>query len=328
MPSNYRNENETLLSAQESGDQRIQQPAPDPNYTGRSGYSGTFLPGSPIDLPVLPRALQQDAAVLLDRQEANAYELKYYNFSIVMNARRKICFFTAVNIDGSKWVDIDRDSGQPRDVVIEADTWYQDPRIASNDQSNDSFYQSQRPRRVYDRGHMVRRQDPAWGSEQTAIKANSDTFHFTNCAPQESRFNQQTRYWAGIENYVLDNARAEQTKVTVFTGPVFQDDDPAFRSLLVPRQYWKIIARIDSGQLRATALLADQSELLTAVSEVGAESFDDTSTVREYQVAISEIERLTKLPFVQLRESDTFTQTGQQTQTTRHLLTSYEDLLL
>ncbi|MGV7377631.1 DNA/RNA non-specific endonuclease, partial [Mycobacterium kansasii] len=87
-------------------------------------------------------------------------------------------------------------------------------------------FERQKPR-LFDRGHMVRRLDPAWGSPVAAKQAADDTFHFANCCPQISAFNQHL--WAKIENYALDNAGAEKRRITVITGPVFGDRDPLYR---------------------------------------------------------------------------------------------------
>lgn len=51
-----------------------------------------------------------------------------------------------------------------------------------------------------DRGHLVRRRDPVWGSTTVAAQANLDTFHLTNAAPQVAAFNQDKALWAGMEN--------------------------------------------------------------------------------------------------------------------------------
>ncbi|MFF3249309.1 DNA/RNA non-specific endonuclease [Streptomyces sp. NPDC002870] len=37
-----------------------------------------------------------------------------------------------------------------------------------------------------DKGHLVRRLDPVWGTGREAETANSDTFHCTNAAPQKN----------------------------------------------------------------------------------------------------------------------------------------------
>ena len=39
-----------------------------------------------------------------------------------------MAFFTAVNIDGSTWTNIDRKSGEPKEGEA-SEVWYEDPRI-------------------------------------------------------------------------------------------------------------------------------------------------------------------------------------------------------
>ena len=140
------------------------------------------------------------------------YEFRYHHFSVVMNAARRLAYFTAVNIDGT----LIKRPGRERD------RWILDPRLPAEQQVDNSFYG-----RPFDRGHLVRRLDPAWGRSKSVVKsANDDTFHFTNCSPQHARFNEGKNFWAGLEDYVLDTADKEDQRVTVFTGCVFEDDDP------------------------------------------------------------------------------------------------------
>ena len=68
----------------------------------------------------------------------------------------------------------------------------------------------------------MRRLDPAWGTEVLAKAANDDTFHFTNATPQHHEFNAGSTLWAGLEDYVLDNADTADLAVSVLTGPVLR----------------------------------------------------------------------------------------------------------
>ena len=113
-----------------------------------------------------------------------------------------------------------------------------------------------------DRGHLVRRLDPAWGP-QSAV-AVDDTFHFTNCTPQHHEFNAGRTLWLGLEDYVLQNVVTSDLKVSVLSGPVFDDDDPEYRGVALPLQYWKIVAmvRSDNGKSSVTAYLLSQKSLL------------------------------------------------------------------
>ncbi len=300
----------------------------DQNYANRPGYDPDFLSGNPVSLPSLNDAQRAEAARLLQAPTgADPYELPYQHFSIVMNAARRMAFFTAANIDGSTWIDIKRDEGESREAEA-TEKWFNDPRIPPDAQCQQDLYDAQEPKRVFDRGHLVRRQDPAWGTAARAKKANADTFHFTNCTPQESRFNQRVQYWQGIEKYVLENATAEGERVSVFTGPVLAADDPAYRYVQVPMAFWKIVARVEGGQLLATALLADQSQLIEQLPERLGEGYDDLGAVAEYQTSVSEIEQLTGLDFGPLRDGDTFEPAPAEAATKRRRLTRIEDLAL
>jgi endonuclease G len=263
-----------------------------------------------------------------------------------MNRDRKMAFVTAANIDGQHSRHVDRDSGQVDDGGVRGapnrgggdeaaearEKWYNDDRIAADAQTAQALYDNQRPTRIFDRGHQVRREDPVWGDDDEAERANADTFHFANCCPQESRFNQQQKFWQGIENYVLNNAREEDARVCVFTGPIFTNSDPRYRDVRVPLQFYKVIARVDRGQLKATAFLVSQAELLTRLperllGEGAAERFSDLGRVREYQTTVEEIEELTGLDFGPLRDHDTSGRPESLAERLR-LLTSYSDLRL
>lgn len=301
----------------------------DRNYANRLGYNPGFLPGHPVTLPALSEEQQQQAArKLSSAANEDPFELTYEHFSIVMHARRRMAFFTAANIDGATWININRETGEPREAAEAREVWFDDPRIPADAQTDQSLYDRQRPRRVFDRGHLVRRQDPAWGTAASARRANADTFHFTNCTPQESRFNQSSEYWQGIEEYVLDNAKAERLRVSVFTGPVFTDDDPQYRYVQVPQKFWKIVARVEDGELLATALLADQSERIRQLPERLSEGFDDTSQIRLYQTTVRDIERLTGLDFGPLREHDTFQPTAEEALEPARQIKSFRDMYL
>ncbi|WP_165072932.1 DNA/RNA non-specific endonuclease [Paludisphaera rhizosphaerae] len=316
------------------------KPPPDSDYSNRKGYDPNFLPGFVVPFP----AITDDAPgtpARLSRTSRNEDPtiLKYEHFSIVINADRKMAFVTAVNIDGALSRSVNRDTGKAKPgferFVVEAapesaeatEKWYEDPRIPAGVQTTQALYDNQRPR-VFDRGHMVRREDPNWGTDESAERANADTFHFANCCPQASPFNQQARFWQGIENFVLDNARSEDAKVSVFTGPVFARNDPRYRDVRVPVQFYKIVAHVDGGELRAIAMLASQADFLNRLPErIGGERFDDLGDVEQYQTTVAEIEELTGIDFGPLRDADVFGDRESLGSPLR-LLRSFDDLVL
>lgn len=295
-----------MIAEEESGSGQAsvleRNDAPNPDYSNRSGYDPEFL-SKAVAIPSIPAKLLAQCAVPkgLKRSTANVV-LRYHHFSLVIRADRRMPLFTIVNIDGRRLRRINRSTGE----VEAVETWYTDPRLRPEQQLDQDVFERQKPR-LFDRGHMVRRLDPAWGSPVAAKQAADDTFHFANCCTQISAFNQHL--WAGIENYALDNAGAEKRQITVITGPVFGDKDPLYRGVNVPRQFWKIVVRVsaEDGDLRATAFLADQNAALDAAFGSDTESFSDIEKVVMFQKSVADIEHLTGLSFGALRDHDTMT---------------------
>ncbi|MDN5914977.1 MAG: DNA/RNA non-specific endonuclease [Pseudonocardia sp.] len=81
------------------------------------------------------------------------------------------------------------------------------------------------------------------GEQAEAERAESETFFYTNAAPQASSFNQDRELWLGLEDYLLDNAGDHDRKLVVFTGPVLADDDPQYRGLKVPGVVERVAGR-------------------------------------------------------------------------------------
>jgi endonuclease G len=132
---------------------------------------------------------------------------------------------------------------------------------------------------------------------------NDDTFHFTNCSPQHEDFNQGQTLWAGLEDYILDNADNRDFKVSVFTGPILAPDDQAFEGVQLPRQFWKVVVMVkQNGDLSATGYLLSQEELIRGL-EFAPEEFS-YGAYRTYQVPVRHIEALTRLSFGPLAGAD------------------------
>jgi len=249
-------------------------------YESSRGYDTQFLgDGYEVPHPIFPSDLEQDIAQLKDGSNV----LDYTHFSIVMSKSRRLAYYTVVNIDGNQLMKIGR-----------KDKWYLDPRIETEYQCGPELYKNN----SLDRGHLVRRLDPVWGD--SAKKANEDTFHFTNCAPQESKLNQKS--WLDLENYILNNAENLNLKVTVFTGLVFRMDDIIYRGVQIPAEFWKIAVIVKKdGNLSATAYLQTQKNLIEDLEFAYGE-------YKTYQVPISKIEAITGLDFEDLRNYDPLNQ--------------------
>ncbi len=261
------------------------------NLTGRTGYSDRFLgsqAGRKVPLPRLTARKVDGAKVSSDviRFGAGKSEtvLRYTHFSVVMRASRRLCYFSAVNIHGKESVAV---QGQrPR--------WRMDNRIPKAVQVLDECYGLVTDGK-FSRGHMTRREDPNWGPE--ARTANADTFFVTNACPQIQPFN--AGIWNDLEDYALQNARQDDMKISVFTGPFFTAADPDYFGVRVPLRFWKIIAFIhdDTGKLTATGYTLSQESVLPEREFVYGQ-------FRTYQESIGVIEEGTGLDFGRLAEID------------------------
>jgi endonuclease G len=274
---------------------RCAGPGIDPDYGHRLGYDPEFLGSGPlrVEPPRLSRALELAAARLHSPAPGSCpYELKYHHYSAVVHRSRRLAIFTAVNIEG------DRAEGLTR----ESDRWIRDPRVDRDAQVGAEFYRGT----PFDKGHLVRRIDPAWGPDaQVAKVANDDTFHFTNCAPQHKTLNRGLALWRGLEDFLIQRAVSDRRRVTVFTGPVFDRDgdlnpsaDPEYAGVGVPRWYWKVaVAARPGGTLGALGFLVSQADLVDrAVSDLRAEEAAvDVATT--FQVPVTRIADLTSLDF-------------------------------
>ncbi len=246
--------------------------------TGREGYRPTFLGEDDlaVPLPEIDPSLAGNTAPVSGNGNG---ELKYTHFSIRIRADRRLPFYTACNIAGDLLFNFPRGT----------DRWFLDPRLSDqNHQIGEELYTSN----PLDRGHLVRRLDPAWGETRAeAKKAEEDTFFFTNCSPQHSTLNQKT--WLSLEDYILGNAATHDLKVTVFSGPVMDDEkDRNYRGVQIPEEFWKVavIRNAFTQQLSATAYIISQADYLGDLEFIFGE-------FKTYQVPIRQIEQKTKLSF-------------------------------
>jgi len=254
------------------------------DYRDRKGYDTSFL-GDGIDVPLPTVTGDLDDVLTFEFDGEQQQVLKYEHFSVLMGTRRKMLRWSAVNIDGKLKV---TDLGRPG--------WRNDPRISTDAQIQDACYGNS-PK--FARGHMTRREYPNWGSQQTAERANADSMHVTNVAPQMQTFNGGV--WLQLEEYALQNARDSGMKICVFTGPFFADDDPVKFGVNVPIEFWKVIAFVhdETHQLCATGYTMSQVKHLKDEEFVFGQH--DSA-----QCTISSIEARTGLSFGPLAAIDPF----------------------
>jgi len=76
-----------------------------------------------------------------------------------------------------------------------------------------------------------------------------------------------------VENWTLDNAHAKNQKVSVLTGPVFQQTDKVLAAesgdqVQIPNDLWKVVVMLNGhDDLSATVYLLTQEELIFDMME-------------------------------------------------------------
>ena len=258
------------------------------DYVGRAGYDAAFL-GVKIPLPVV----RAKADVVTFPWEGRRQSvLKYQHFSVVMSRSRRVCIFSACNIDGSS----------PR--RFKRPSWRLDGRIPSSQQIRDECYGNEP---LFARGHMTRREDPIWGTPSAAALGNTDSMHVTNTVPQMQPFN--AGIWLALESYALENARDDRMRISVFTGPFLLADDPIREGVRIPRSFWKVIAFIHdvTRKLCATGYTMSQEDFLRSNSPdvVSPDEFV-FGRHKTSQTRIADIERRADLSFGRLAALDPF----------------------
>lgn len=246
------------------------------------GFDPEFLPGHTIPLPQLAERVRNTAF--------NAGEIiNHTRYSLVFNQERGFAAFTAHNIDGAALL--------PAGSVSRRDRFRPDPQITPALQVDNERGYSNNP---WDRGHLVRRRSLHWGEPEVARQADSESFFWSNIAPQHKRLHATA--WGKIEDWMLDLADDDNNRAAVFTGPVFTPDDPEHQNrpdelpIRIPAGFWKILVIKRHDKLRAAAFLVWQRDF----DRERPVTFDPILE----QVRMTTIEFLTGLSFEALRDAD------------------------
>jgi endonuclease G len=266
-------------------------------FAGASGYDRNFL-SKQIALPTDNKRKSKQAKLI----GKNTTELKYTHFSIVFDKDRRCARFTAVNIDGNK---LHQNSGLVK-------SWRRDGRIDVQVQPDDNFYKNS----IFQRGHLVRRVDPSWGTAAESKRAVQDTFHFTNAAPHVAAFN--NTIWGNLEDYLLSKCDATRKRMTVFSGPIFRSSDPSNVAANRPGgpytiavDYWKVaVIQKTPTTIAAAAFIAGHGNLLDHLEAAelvfdGLQPYTPSELIElEIQTRIDAIEEQTGLSFGNLKNFD------------------------
>lgn len=273
----------------------------DRDYDNRNGFDPDFIPELRIDLAVITAAVVDELAPLVNGAEDKL--LAYQNFSVAVREDRRMALLTATNIDGPTYVH--RVRKKKAATESEGETWYDDTRLANPEAViDDKFYSAWSA--LFDRGHLTRRMDPTWGED--SARAETDTFHFSNCTPQHFLFNQGTDMWQGLEQYVLEKGMRtiEGARISVLQGPVFNDEiDLWADDVQVPSSFWKLVAWKGANGLKAVALIGDQTDVMNINRRTQNPEKGAGHDLQHFVVTVDHLESVTGLDLSVFRSIDT-----------------------
>ncbi len=251
-------------------------PSNKPSNGTTASYNPNFL-GPTIRVPILDKS---NLAFKLNNSEV----IDYTHFSLSLHKTRKMAIWVAWNIDGGSIKKLSR-----KDIPFRTD-----PRIPTKYQVGESLYSNN----DLDRGHIARRADLLWGSLEEAKKANSDSFFFTNIAPQMSDFNQSglDGIWGKLEDAVFNEVDVENLKISLIGGPIFNDDDRSYRKIKIPREFYKVIFYQVKGILKSKAFLLTQH--LNNLKTLDLQAF------KVYEVTLTELEQRCQFKFAESTTSN------------------------
>jgi len=246
------------------------------NLEASLGYSVNFLQ-IPVKVPS-----PNDAEVRDDFLEIGGQTIfNYMHFSLAMSISRRFARWVAWNVDGNairrlsrNGLSFKKDSNLPLDAQI----------------GNELYVNN-----LLDRGHIARRADLVWGSIQEAEQANEDSFFYTNISPQHESFNRSSAHgiWGELENAIFSDVDLEDLRVSVMGGPIFTKQDPVFRDVRIPRQFWKIIyfREANNPELKILGYILSQTDLLNQLEVLELPEFS------VFQVPVETISQFTGLIF-------------------------------
>ncbi|MCA0919033.1 DNA/RNA non-specific endonuclease [Pseudooceanicola nanhaiensis] len=293
-------------------------------FAGRRGYDPDFLAVAPVPLPGVPALL--DLARPEDATDDRPHELRYQHFSVLQSRARRLPVVAALNIDGEKTRAIKRANSY----------WWKDARIPYALQLGNTDYTGS----GFDRGHMVRRAATNWGAtDEEAMRANLDSFHYTNAAPQLPGMNREPEMWLGLEDYILESTRTFGFRACVLSGPVLSEIDEEIPELgaALPMAFWKVVAMLAEDRdevirLHCTAYLLSQEKLLRGYLQdrgrsEAVEGFAFAG-YRTFQLRLRDLAQITGLDFGPLVAADALEKTEEAPDRPLIPLAGLESILL
>jgi endonuclease G len=278
------------------------------DYADREGYDRRFLRIN-VPFPTMKSRTQFGGVMRVPRpaRPNDRFELRYHRFSVIMNGKRRLAYVSACNVNFDPPESATRDEG--------SQSWHLDPRL-DNDQQLGAAYYDGNP---YDKGHLTRRDDTAWGSDkEDALAANWDTFHYTNSGLQHELFNRSDEFtganldlWGDLENHISAQGGAQRTRLSIFNGPIFGNEDKPLDDALVPLAYFKIVIWRDKNQPPgALGFVLEQNDLIRTLPEEAIE----VGRFHIRQKRISSIESKLDISFGAVTEWDQMPRTHEATE--------------
>lgn len=256
------------------------------------GFNTTFLGHDyPIRFPTLSERTRTTA---LNEGEI----FSFTHFSIVMSEERKFAVYCAHNID----------LNNKNDVRRCRDCWHFDNRIGENNQVGNHLYQGDPD--IWDRGHLVTRDDVCWGEDEEAKDAERDSFCWANIAPQHHKFHMTD--WGKLERWIVKETGSKSKKLTVFTGPIYTEGDreycgyrkPLGCNIRIPAGFWKVVfyvGRDDKLHSAAFQILQDdywrQDNLHGFHLMEKYRLMESFEVLEKYQVPLTTITEVTGIKF-------------------------------
>jgi endonuclease G len=270
-----------------------------------AGFDPDFLPGASIAFPTASDEVAADLSLTKSGEQVRHYT----HYSLAMSASRRFARWVAWNIDGAAIMKVPRKGHKFR----------LDDEYAPGQQVGEDLYKDNR----LDQGHIARRADLIWGPEAEARQANGDSFFYTNITPQMDTFNQDSRegLWGELEDAIFADVDVDHLRISLVGGPMFADDDFAYRGVLVPRSFYKVIAYVENGTLRAKAFVLTQDDLEANVRAFGLEQF------KVFQTPVHDLETKTGLTFGDLAAADTLPRTRERGAPQARLVRSADEVV-
>jgi endonuclease G, mitochondrial len=209
-----------------------------------AGFDRGFLRDHEVELPT-PASDEVRGDLLVTKAGATTRDCTH--FSVAMSTSRRICRWAAWNISAS-----DHRPTTARHFKL-------DPEYDETAQITDGFYVNNR----LDQGHIAAFADVSWGTEEEAARARDQSCYFSNITPQLDAFNRSNLHgvWGELENSINEENDVTDERLSVLGGPVLRSDDVPFHDMLVPRDFWKVVAYVEDGELKAKAFQMTQRDL-------------------------------------------------------------------